>query len=76
MFDPPLQIAAWLAAKAGGVWLLGSNGGVFALCGAPFHGTPFGQPYWGDRRAAKLEPFGISGYTVVATTGERYDYGA
>lgn len=77
VFDPPLQIADFLANPDGpGGWGLGPDGGIYGLGGCPWRGVdrqPLGKPYWEGRKAAKLEANG-SGYTVVATSGERYDF--
>lgn len=77
MFSPPLQIADFLANPNGpGGWGLGPDGGVYGLGGCPWRGIdkqPLGKPYWEGREAARLEANG-TGYTVVATSGERYDY--
>lgn len=75
MYDPPIALeplVASLKAPSGGVWLLAGSGAVYAFS-APYCGAPNGQPYWGARKAARLEAFG-NGYTVVATSGERYDF--
>jgi hypothetical protein len=78
MFEPALilePIVAELAAPDGGVWLLGTTGAVYAFGGATYHGGPNGKPYWGNRRAAQLEPADDPYvYRVVATTGERYGF--
>lgn len=67
------QIISSVAAPNGGVWYLGSKGGVFAI-NAPFYGSPVGQSYWGSRKALQIVPNG-NGYTVIDTAGERYSYG-
>lgn len=75
-FNPPLTlppIVDELRAPNGGVWLLGSDGGVFAFGGAPFLGTVVGKPYWGTRTAARLLP-NRNGYVIQATTGETYGW--
>jgi len=75
MYDPALDlnnVVASLEAPDGGVWLLQEDGAVFAFH-CPYRGAPNGQSYWGTRKAARLEANG-DGYTVVATTGERYNY--
>lgn len=69
-FDPPLtleRIVSDLPCPTGGAWLLGENGGIYAFAGAPYLGGPEGKPYWGDRKAARLEAFN-GGYRVVSTT--------
>lgn len=78
MFDPPIAMepwVAWLACPEGGTWGLAASGAVYAVGGAPFHGSAHNQPYFVNRVAAQLEP-GRDGhvYTVVDTAGEKYDY--
>jgi hypothetical protein len=77
MFNPPLQIVDFLANPDGpGGWGLGPDGGIYGLGGCPWRGVdrqPLGKAYWEGRKAARLEANG-RGYTVVATSGERYDY--
>lgn len=77
MWDPPLQVVDFLPYWGGsGGWMLFPDGGIGAVGDAPYRGEehqPAGKPYWGDRRAARLERLG-DGYTVVARSGERYDY--
>lgn len=76
MINPPvdvLKIVAVLKAPSGGVWQLTEAGAIYAW-ECPDYGAPNRHPeYWVDRKAARLEPLG-QGYTVVAATGERYDY--
>ncbi|MGH7484145.1 MAG: hypothetical protein ACREMY_00900, partial [bacterium] len=66
------HIIGSLNSPNGGVWYLGSKGGVFAI-NAPFLGAPYGQPYWGTRTPLSIAPNG-QGYTVVDIAGERYNY--
>lgn len=77
VFNPPLQIVDFLANPDGpGGWGLGPDGGIYGLGGCPWRGIdrqPLGKSYWEGRKAARLEANG-SGYTVVATSGERYDF--
>lgn len=73
MYDPPLQIVASLERPTGGTWLLGQDGAIYAYGGAPYKGGANGQDYWANRKAAQLEAHG-DGYTIIATSGERYDY--
>jgi hypothetical protein len=76
MYDPPLSVCATLKAPNGGLWGLGPDGGVYAFEGAPFYGSAAGQAYFSGRHAARLEAHPSGGYTIVATTGERYNYPA
>lgn len=76
--QPPIvlePIVAELACPTGGVWLLAASGAVYAFGGAPFRGGAHGEKYFDERSAARLEA-GNGGhlYTIVATSGERYDY--
>ena len=85
MFDPaigPIAAAARWPDVPGGVLLLAPNGAVYALFGAPYYGGANGQNYFTSRTAANFNvdangavvknPQG--GYTIVATSGEKYDY--
>lgn len=77
MFDPALKIVAALDAPAGGVWLLAPDGAIYAFAGAQYKGgmnTAEMAPHFAGRTAARLEPNG-AGYTIVATSGERYNFG-
>jgi hypothetical protein len=77
MFNPPHEVGTVVAALrppgGQGVWLLNTEGQVFAYGGAPYKGAPFGHDYWGDRRAATLIALD-DGYIVVASSGEQYHY--
>jgi N-acetyl-anhydromuramyl-L-alanine amidase AmpD len=76
MFDPALvlePIVAELKASNGGVWLFASSGAVYAFGGAPVKGNVKGQPYFTGRFVATAEPHG-DGFTIVSTSGERYDF--
>jgi hypothetical protein len=77
-WEPPFDITAVvddLAAPQGGVWVLSRDGGVFAFGGAPFLGSAHKiREDWGNRRAARLEHHPDGGYTIVADTGQRYDF--
>lgn len=69
-----------VAAVAGRPYILTTDGGVFAN-GGPFFGAPRGQSYFAGRTADYLEVRVNSGnypvgYTVVATSNERYSYGS
>jgi GH25 family lysozyme M1 (1,4-beta-N-acetylmuramidase) len=75
MYDPPLTlepIVADLKAPVG-AWLLAKSGAIYAFGGAPFKGAANGQDYFTGRQAARLEANG-DGYTIIATSGERYDF--
>jgi hypothetical protein len=88
MYNPPLVIVGGIAASCnapsgphGATWIVGAEGHVYALNGAPYLGGPYGHPYWGDRRAAQIKAknYGNAirkrwGYKVTATTGEQYDF--
>lgn len=67
------KILTGIPSPNGGMWWLGSKGGVFAI-NAPYYGGPAGQSYWGNRTPATILPSG-SGYKVVDTAGEVYNYG-
>lgn len=75
MYDPPLSICASLVSPNGGVWFLAPDGAVYAF-GAPYLGGANNQPYFAGRKAARLDPHPTGGYTIVATSGERYSYPA
>lgn len=82
MWEPPLQVAAFLPYWAGsGGYMLLTDGGVGAVGDAPYRGPqnqPIGHDYWlkdgKPRKAARIERLGDHGYRILATTGERYDY--
>lgn len=69
------QIIGQLAAPGGGVWWLGSKGGIFAEGGAPFFGSA--RPYGFDdskiRSAIAIQPLG-KGYRIISSRGENYDF--
>jgi hypothetical protein len=68
------RILGGIPSPNGGMWWLGSKGGVFAI-NAPFYGAPAGQSYWGSRTPAAILPSG-NGYRVIDTAGEVYNYGS
>lgn len=77
MWDPPLAVVDFLPYWAGsGGYMLFADGGVGAVGDAPHRPgkQPLGNEYWLGRRPARLERLGAGGYTVIATSGERYEY--
>jgi hypothetical protein len=58
-----------------GYWLLGSDGGVFALAGAPFDGSPSGTLPTGQSAVAIAATHDGGGYWVVTNGGYVYSYG-
>jgi hypothetical protein len=79
MWDPPLAVVDFLPYWNGsGGYMLFADGGVGAVGDAPYRpgAQPFGNDYWLGRRPARLERLGTAGYTVIATSGERYEYPA
>lgn len=85
MFDPaigPIVAAAKWPDAPGGMLLLAPNGAVYALFGAPYFGGANEQSYFAGRTAAKfaVDANGVAvknekgGYTIVATSGETYNY--
>lgn len=76
MYDPPLSVCATLKAPNGGIWGLAPDGAIYGFEGAPYYGGANGQAYFVGRRAAQLEAHPSGGYTIVATSGERYNYPA
>lgn len=74
MFDPALQIVAYLDSPAGGSWLLAKDGAIYAIGGAPYQGGANGKDYFAGRTAARLELVGDK-YQIIATSGEKYGPG-
>lgn len=81
MINPPVGIPSPIVAEAWpqvdgkivGHLQLTEDGRIYAWGYARHCGAPYGQPYWQGRKAAQLE-LTATGYTVVAASGERYDY--
>lgn len=76
MYNPPLvvpPVVADLGSPTKGAWTLAADGSVRAWGGAIYKGGANGQAYFKGRTAARLEPF-AQGYTIIATSGERYDF--
>lgn len=72
-FDPPLRIVAWLNNPNGpGGWGLGSDGGLFALGGAPFTGSAAGKAYFAGRTGAQLKLSPDGRPIIIASSGETY----
>lgn len=83
MFEPPLQIAAFLARPGGGIWLAADDGVVLYVdtsnrvtLGGMI--SPADRKAFEGRHVAQLKPrrygplLGKAGYTIVATSGETY----
>jgi hypothetical protein len=64
------DVEAW---PGGGVLILGTDGSVYAVKGAPYFGGANGQPYFAGRMAAELV-VNPGGYTLIDTAGETYNY--
>jgi hypothetical protein len=68
-----------VAAPAGGVWYLGSDGGVFAEGGAKsfgaFPGLPAADRTGAARKFISLIPTATGGYAEVDSAGEVYNFG-
>jgi hypothetical protein len=73
MFDPPIPIAAWCLVDYGGGGLVAvtPSGDVYCEPASLYKGAPAGKPYWGDREAARIEPF-EDRYRITAVSGETY----
>jgi hypothetical protein len=59
--------------SGGGIWVLTSSGAIYSFGDAQYKGGANGQAYFAGRTAAELIPNG-QGYTIVATSGETYNY--
>jgi hypothetical protein len=85
MYDPPLPLVSIRQDPYGGVIGLGQDGGIYNWFGSLFFGTPAGQPYWGNHKAAEVKfgkeflptelPWYNYRYVVVATNGDKYGFG-
>lgn len=86
VYDPPLQVRAFLARPVIGAWVLFPDGGIGAL-GAPDRGNVHGKPYFDNMTADHLEfpttPDELAQaaskgwgpqdcYVIVSTSGKRY----
>lgn len=86
VYDPPLQVRAFLARPVIGAWVLFPDGGIGAL-GAPDRGNVHGKPYFANMTADHLEfpttPDELAQaaskgwgpqdcYVIVSTSGKRY----
>lgn len=74
-----IDVTDAVARKDGGVYVLGSDGGVFTYHGAPFFGSYPGLPE--QDRQGQRTPFrqiqldaDEAGYTLVDESGERYHF--
>lgn len=67
-----------IAAPAGGYWILGSDGGIFAVGGAPYLGAYTGESAATrndpNRTFTKLISSGQYGYSAVTASNELYAY--
>lgn len=81
MHKPPIVLApcvADLRCPTGGAWTLHADGGVAAWGGAPFHGSPHGQPLspgeeWADLVLPRKPGEGPN-YVALTTAGDTYNY--
>lgn len=78
MFDPPLPVAAWTLVP-GGLVAAGPDGSVFCEPPTLYKGGANGQAYFAGRKVAQVRPRlyadgSYLGYTLVATSGETYNY--
>lgn len=86
VYDPPLQVRAFLARPVIGAWVLFPDGGIGAL-GAPDRGNVHGKPYFANMTADHLEfpstPDELAQaaskgwgpqdcYVIISTSGQRY----
>lgn len=66
-----------IAAPGGGYWIMGRDGGVFSIQGAPFFGSYPGlapDQRQGNRSFTKIVPGQNGGYTLISDRGETYDF--
>jgi hypothetical protein len=73
MFDPPIQVAAWCLVDydGGGLVAVTPTGDVYCEPPSLYKGAPGGKDYWGNRRAARIEPF-EDRYRIISVSGEAY----
>jgi len=75
---PGVQVVSRIPAPGGGEWVLGSDGGVFAVGGANFYGaytTLPDQARQGDRGGwARIDPTVEGGYMLTSARGETYHF--
>ncbi len=79
VFNPPLSLQPIVSSAkdplAGGLWLLGLDGSVYAFDGARYLGGCNGKSYFAGRIAANLEVTAEGSYRIVARSGEKYGPG-
>lgn len=66
-----------IPAPGGGYWVMGKDGGVFSIQGAPFFGSYPGLPpesKQGLRAFTKIIPGNAGGYTLISDRGETYNF--
>lgn len=71
---PNRPISGIEASPTGGFWLVGRDGGIYGLAGAPFHGSAGGSPLNADVVGMAATPNG-GGYWLVAADGGVFSYG-
>jgi hypothetical protein len=62
---PEWHLVDAIDAPGGGIWALGADGGVFALGGAPFHGS-----YMGESAQTRIDP--TRRFTLIQQVGNGY----
>lgn len=78
---PPVELAASASrlavAPSGGAWIVAIDGGVFAVDGAPFHGSiPASPGIEATEIVAIIASRDATGYTLIDASGMSYDFGA